>query len=157
MNKESRVCKEHFDKDPYDDVGFLIWQIMKTWQRGKHKLLDEFGLTGSQMEILSAAFHLSQSEEEVTQIAISNLTTVDPMTTSTILRNLQKKDLINRKSSETDTRARVVEITDEGEELFLRAVTKVKSSTDEILKEIDEVALKTQLRSLLEVINKLSN
>lgn len=143
-------------EDPYNDIGFLIWQIMKAWQRGKHRTLDEFDITGSQMEILSAVYHLSESEQEVTQIAISNMTNVDPMTTSTILRNLQKKKLIDRKLSKTDTRARIVEITDEGVELLLKAMSKVKASTELLLKEIDQEALKEQLRSLLNVITKLN-
>ena len=143
--------------NPYNDLGFLIWQIMKSWQRGKHKLLDEFGLTGSQMEVLSAVYHLSQTEQEVTQIAISNVTNVDPMTTSTILRNLHKKKLINRKASKIDTRARIVEITDDGTALFLKAINKVHQSTDQLLEHMDGDALKTQLRSLLDVLNKLNN
>ncbi len=143
--------------DPYNDLGFLIWQIMKSWQRGKHKLLDEFDLTGSQMEVLSAVYHLGQTEQEVTQIAISNVTNVDPMTTSTILRNLHKKKLIDRKASKIDTRARIVEITDEGVDLFLRAINKVHQSTDALLEHMDGNALKAQLRSLLDVLNKLNN
>lgn len=143
--------------DPYNDLGFLIWQIMKSWQRGKHKLLDEFGLTASQMEILSAVYHLNKTEQEITQIAISNVTNVDPMTTSTILRNLHKKKLINRKASKIDTRARVVEVTDEGRELYLKAINKVHQSTNALLEHMDGNALKEQLRSLLDVLNKLNN
>lgn len=154
MSKSCELCELG---DPYNDLGYLIWQIMKSWQRGKHKLLDEFGLTGSQMEILSAVYHLDQTEQEVTQIAISHITNVDPMTTSTILRNLQKKSLIDRKASKIDTRARVVEITDAGTELFVKAVTKVRRSTDALLEHIDGDALKAQLRSLLDILNKLNN
>lgn len=154
MNKGCEVGKLG---DPYDDLGYLIWQIMKSWQRGKHKLLDEFGLTGSQMEILSAVYHLSQTEQEVTQIAISNVTNVDPMTTSTILRNLHKKKLIDRKASKIDTRARIVEITEDGTTLFFKAINKVHQSTDALLEHIDGDILKEQLRTLLNVLNKLNN
>jgi len=143
-------------ENPTDDIGFLIWQIMKSWQRGKHRLLDEFGITASQMEILSAIYHMGQSGQEVTQIAISNMTNVDPMTTSTILRNLQKKKLIDRKLSKTDTRARVVEVTAEGEDVFFRAMTKVKAATDELFKSVDKDAITEQLRTLLTVMTKLN-
>ncbi len=140
-----------------DEVNFLIWQIMKIWARGKQRLLDEFGLTGSQMEILSAIRHLSKTEPEITQITISNITNIDPMTTSTILRNLQKKKLITRKASKTDTRARVVEITKQGEELLNLASTKITSSTEVIFEKIDRETLKTQLRTLLDVLTELNN
>lgn len=140
-----------------DEVNFLIWQIMKIWTRGKQRLLDEFGLTASQMEILSAIHHLSKTEPEITQITISNITNIDPMTTSTILRNLQKKKLITRKASKTDTRARVVEITKQGEDLLNLASTKITSSTEAIFEKIDRETLKTQLRTLLDVLTELSN
>ena len=140
-----------------DEVNFLIWQIMKIWARGKQRLLDEFGLTGSQMEILSAIRHLNKTEPEITQITISNITNIDPMTTSTILRNLQKKKLITRKASKTDTRARVVEITQQGEELLGLASNKITSSTEAIFEKIDRETLKTQLRTLLDVLTELNN
>jgi len=145
------------DNPAYDDIGFLMWQIMKIWQRGKHRLLDEFGITASQMEILSAVHHLSLTETEVTQIMISNLTSVDPMTTSTILRNLQKKNLINRKSSETDTRARIVEITAEGEGMLIKAKDKITKSTEQLSHSINEKLLKQELRNLLNVLTELNN
>lgn len=145
-----------FPENPYDDLGFLFWQIMKAWQRSKHKLLDEFGITASQMEILSAIHHLSRANEEITQIAIANLTNIDPMTTSTILRNLQKKKLIIRKSSEIDTRARTVEVTDEGYELLVKAVTKIRAASQETFKVVDQEVLKKQLSKLYNVLTELN-
>lgn len=134
------------------DINYLIWQIMKIWLRGKQRLLDEFGLTASQMEILSSIFHLSQVEKDVTQILISTTAHIDPMTTSTILRNLQKKKLITRKSSKTDTRAYSVEITEEGKKLFFSAGKKIHESTETIFNQLDKEALKHQLEVLLKVL-----
>ncbi len=34
-------------EDSNDDIGYLIWKVSKYWQRGKLRLLGEFGLTGS--------------------------------------------------------------------------------------------------------------
>lgn len=80
--------------NPNEDVGYLIWRVSKYWQRGKHKILDEFGLTTSQMELLGAIYHMSIQQIEATQIILSQETEIDPMTTSTILRNLERKGLI---------------------------------------------------------------
>lgn len=145
------------DNASCDDIGFLLWQIMKIWQRGKHRMLDEFGITAPQMEILSSVHHLSITEAEVTQIMISNLTLVDPMTTSTILRNLEKKDLITRKASETDTRARIVEITEEGINLLVKAKEKIKAETEKLSVSINEDILKQELRNLLNILTELNN
>lgn len=142
--------------DPNNDISFLIWRIMKYWQRGKQRLLDEFGITGSQMELLSAICYMSEYKMEVTQIILSQETEIDPMTTSTILRNLQKKGLISRRESTTDTRARIVEVTNEGTALFFRAKAKIEESQEELFKNIDKQGLVTHLRLLLAEMDRLN-
>lgn len=139
-----------------EEIGFLIWKIHKYWQRGKHKLLDEYGLTSPQFELLGAIYHLSKDKVEVTQIVLSQETDIDPMTTSTVLRNLQKKGLIDRKESRTDTRARVVELTEAGNDLFVKAINKVKESQKKLYENIDVAALREQLQILLQEMDKLS-
>ncbi len=138
---------------PENDIGYLIWQITKFWQRGKHKTLDEFGLTGSQMEVLGVIYHL-RNEIEITQISLSQKTKIDPMTIFTILKNLEKKGLITRKGSKTDTRARVVELNDSGWELLNKASEKIKQLQEGLFRNIDKEALRAQLVILLEELNK---
>ncbi|WP_029904638.1 MarR family winged helix-turn-helix transcriptional regulator [Prevotella sp. 10(H)] len=142
--------------NPTEDVGYLIWRVSKYWQRGKHKVLDEFGLTSSQMELLGAIYHMSKHKMEATQIILSQETDIDPMTTSTILRNLEKKGLISRRESETDTRARIVETTPAGEELFEKAIIKLKTEQNRLFKNIDMEGLKTQLSILLQEMDRIS-
>lgn len=142
--------------NPNEEVGYLIWRVSKFWQRGKHKVLDEFGLTSSQMELLGAIYHMSRQQKEATQIVLSQETEIDPMTTSTILRNLERKGLISRRESATDTRARIVELTEAGKELFEKAVAKVKSGQELLFKNIDVEVLKTQLSILLQEMDRLS-
>ncbi|MDL2303503.1 MarR family transcriptional regulator, partial [Dysgonomonas sp. OttesenSCG-928-D17] len=79
-----------------------------------------------------------------------------PMTTSTVLRNLQKKGLISRRESTTDTRARIVELTDDGSELFAKAITKVKEGQDLLFENIDKEQLKQQLQLLLQEMDRLT-
>ncbi len=142
--------------NPNDDIGYLIWRVTKYWQRGKHKLLDEFGLTTAQLELLGAICHMSSHNIEATQIALSQETEIDPMTTSTVLRNLQKKGLISRRESTTDTRARIVELTTDGSELFAKAITKVKEGQDLLFENIDKELLKQQLQILLQEMDRLT-
>lgn len=141
---------------PNDDIGYLIWRVTKFWQRGKHKILDEFGLTSPQLELLGAIYHMSKREIEATQIVLSQETDIDPMTTSTVLRNLQKKGLINRRESTTDTRARIVEMTETGSVLFTKAIIKLKESQNILFENIDKEALTIQLQHLLQEMDKLS-
>ncbi|GAB6011262.1 MarR family winged helix-turn-helix transcriptional regulator [Viscerimonas tarda] len=137
-----------------DDIGCLIWQLTKIWQRGKHRNMGEFGITGSQMEVLGAIKKL-QDEVEITQIILSQETNIDPMTVSTILKNLQKKGLITRKESKVDTRARIVELTDMGNVLICKAFLKFQKMQEALFKRIDKDVLRDQLKLLLSELNKL--
>jgi DNA-binding MarR family transcriptional regulator len=63
----------------------------------------------------------------VTQIVLSAHTKIDPMTTSTVLRTLQKKGFIKRQEHLTDTRAKMVELTEEGKTIIKQAVILVEA------------------------------
>lgn len=144
-------------RDPTGDISYLLWRISKFWQRAKFKVLDEFNLTVPQMEILGAIYHMTVNNMNISQIIISQETEIDPMTTSTILKNLEKKGLVKRKENKIDTRARIVEITEAGEQLFLKAVTKAREEQDKVFAEIDKKAMTTQLQILLEKLEKFKN
>lgn len=145
-------------EDPFgDELNLLIRKVIKIWVRISQKSLEEFGLTPSQMQMMGAIIHLWLEKTESTQIILSQESNIDPMTTSTILRNLQKKGLITRKESETDTRARVVELTDEGLKLFKKAMAKIKLLYDKmVIEEINKEELKMKLNVLYDKLNKLN-
>ena len=73
------------------------------------------------------------------------------MTTSQVVRALQSKDLITREEHKTDTRAKVVAITDKGAELISQAVAKVEAFDDEFFSilENEQLSFNAQLHKLL--------
>lgn len=77
------------------------------------------------------------------------------MTTSTILRNLEKKKLILRKYSEVDTRARIIELTASGEEILKKAYLKAESIQDFIYKEFDRDQIISDMKLLLDIFERL--
>lgn len=110
-----------------DSTGFLLWQVTNLWQREIKKALAPFGITHSQFVILASIHWMTLHKTEVTQIALSAHTKIDPMTTSTVLRTLQEKKLVQREEHATDTRAKVVVLTDAGKKLIKQAVVAVES------------------------------
>lgn len=143
--------KKKLLKPDEDDIGYLLWTILRLWQRERQKYLEKFDTTVSQMELLGGVYYLNniQEEEEVTQIILSQQTGIDPMTTSTILRNLEKKGLVIRKASKTDTRARIVETTDKGEGLLFSVIEDMKQAQSKVLKNINVEIIKEELKKLL--------
>lgn len=65
--------------------------------------------------IRSIGAYLHQHVENVTQKMISSHSEIDTMTTSQILKLLEKKNLIQRKLHPTDTRPNIIELLPEGE------------------------------------------
>jgi DNA-binding MarR family transcriptional regulator len=109
-----------------ESSGFLLWQVTNLWQREIKKALEEFGLTHSQYVLLASIHWLTLHNQEVTQIVLSNHTKIDPMTTSTVLRTLQKKGFLHRKEHLTDTRAKTVGLTKEGIKIIKMSVVAVE-------------------------------
>lgn len=109
-----------------ESTGFLLWQVTSLWQREIAKTLLEFDLTHSQFVLLTSLYWLNLQNRDVTQIVLSNHTKIDPMTTSTVLRTLQKKGMLQRQEHLSDTRAKNVMLTELGESIIKKAVVAVE-------------------------------
>lgn len=110
-----------------ESTGFLLWQVTNLWQREIKKALEQYNLTHSQFVLMTSIHWLTLQKQEVTQIILSEHTKIDPMTTSTVLRTLQKKGFIKREEHLTDTRAKTVYLTEEGKEIIKKAVITVEA------------------------------
>lgn len=111
---------------PKESSGFLLWQVTNLWQREIKKSLEQYGITHSQFVLMASIHWLTLHKQEVTQIVLSNHTKIDPMTTSTVLRTLQQKALLQRQEHSTDTRAKTVVLTESGKEIIKKAVVTVE-------------------------------
>jgi MarR family transcriptional regulator, organic hydroperoxide resistance regulator len=110
-----------------DSSGFLLWQVTNLWQREIKKALIPFDLTHSQFVLMASIHWLTLQKQDVTQILLSAHTKIDPMTTSTVLRTLQTKGLLQRQEHLTDTRAKTVALTDEGKKTVKQAIKTVEA------------------------------
>jgi len=136
-------------------VNDLMWQIIRQLIKCKKHILDQFGLTCSQFEILSALYQYTKTKEEIIQIDLSEKTQIDPMTTSTILRNLQKKGMVTRNRSLINTRTVIVGLTPKGRSLHKSALDKICELNNFIYQNTNEKLLMSQLLILSDKINKL--
>lgn len=110
-----------------DSTGFLLWQATAAWQRAIRKTLDPFGLTHTQFVLLASVQWLALQKRDVTQVLLAAHANMDPMTTSTVLRTLQAKGLLQRSEHAADTRAKSVALTEEGAQTAKRAVRAVEA------------------------------
>ncbi|HED05871.1 MAG TPA: MarR family transcriptional regulator [Ignavibacteria bacterium] len=138
-------------KQPHKSTGFLLWQVNNLWQREINKVLKEFYLTHTQFVVLAGTYLLSLKNDNLMQIMIAEHLKIDPMTTSNVLRTLLKKGLIDRIEHETDTRAKIIKITKNGDEILKKAIEKVKNFDKDFFNRIiNKKAFKQELVRLLD-------
>src|SRR5690606_32780398 len=85
-------------------------------------------LTQTQFVLLAALGWLSKKNDYVTQIDIANQGNADRMMVSKVLRTLQEKEFITRHEHPTDTRAKVIKLTDSGSIVLQKALTAVEEA-----------------------------
>lgn len=115
-------------KSPNDSPGYLLGQVTMLWQRKIKKVLDPLDLTQTQFVLLAAIGWLSKSNNAVTQVDIANQSNTDRMMVSKVLRTLEKKEFIERQEHATDTRAKVINLTDQGAEVLQKALITVEKT-----------------------------
>jgi MarR family transcriptional regulator, organic hydroperoxide resistance regulator len=112
---------------PAESPGFLLWKISNAWQRRQRKALEPYGLTHSQFVVLATATWFGASET-LTQSRISQLSGIDPMTTSQVLRTLESASLIQRVDHPKDPRAKSIMVTRAGRDLARKAIVVVEET-----------------------------
>jgi len=117
----------HF-KNPNDSPGYLLGQLTMLWQRKQKKVLDPLDLTQTQFVLLAALGWLSKKNSAVTQVDIANQSNADRMMVSKVLRTLEDKGFITRQEHETDTRAKTIRLTSEGELVLQKAIIEIESA-----------------------------
>jgi DNA-binding MarR family transcriptional regulator len=123
----SEKIEFHF-KSPNDSPGYLLGQIMILWQRKQKRVLDPLDLTQTQFILLAALAWLSRESDTVTQIDIANQGNADRMMVSKVLRTLEDKKFITRHEHPTDTRAKTIRFTAEGEIVFRKALISIENA-----------------------------
>jgi DNA-binding MarR family transcriptional regulator len=117
----------HF-KSPNDSPGYLLGQVTMLWQRKQKKVLDPLDLTHTQFVLLAALGWLSKQNKTVTQVDIANQSNADRMMVSKVLRTLEEKGFITRQEHQTDTRAKTIRLTTNGEVVLQKAIIEVENA-----------------------------
>ncbi|MEJ2544249.1 MAG: MarR family transcriptional regulator [Calditrichaceae bacterium] len=111
---------------PEESPGYLLWQLNMLWQRKIKRELDKIDITHTQFVLLATLAWLEKEKEDVTQTEIASHSKTDRMMVSKVLRTLQRKGYLTRTEHETDTRAKVIKLTDKGRDLVQKALKIVE-------------------------------
>jgi len=136
---------------PGESPGFLLWRVSNAWQRQQRAALAPLGLTHSQFVILACTTWFGD-KEPLSQVRIGELTGVDPMTTSQIVRSLEKLKYLTRRPHPDDPRAKLIAATSAGRALAQKAVVVVEQTDAAFFKPVAGSA--RDLVKLLQTLNK---
>jgi DNA-binding MarR family transcriptional regulator len=111
MKMEENVLNE--DK-PEDSTGYLLWQISNLRQRELNIALSDIDLTYPQFVILAGISWLKQDNTIVNQVQLIKFTKMDKSVISSVLKLLEKKEIVIRKTDPKDTRAKTLDLSKRG-------------------------------------------
>jgi MarR family transcriptional regulator, organic hydroperoxide resistance regulator len=114
---------------PDDSPGFLLWQVANGWQRHQRQALEEIGLTHVQFVLLAGLGWLKHDNgTPITQATLARHSRVDEMMTSQVIRSLERRGAVVRQAHPSDTRAKTLALTVEGDDLLQKAVPFVEQA-----------------------------
>ncbi|MBC9785531.1 winged helix-turn-helix transcriptional regulator [Heliobacterium chlorum] len=119
-----------YKDDSSKSPGLLFIRAYNNWHTQVRKALQPIGLTHPQFVVLAVIAYLQSRYEHVTQVMISTHSDIDVMTTSQILKILEKKKFIQKKPHPNDTRANIVELLEEGKRKVATALPIVEGIDD---------------------------
>ena len=143
-------------KRPEDSPGYLLGQLTMLWQRKQKRVLDPLDLTQTQFALLCALAWLSRESDKVTQVDIANQGNADRMMVSKVLRTLEEKKFITREEHPTDTRAKTIKLTSDGETVLQKAIISVETADLDFFYKLgtDLTTFNSKMAALIELNTK---
>lgn len=129
---------------------FLLRSLAHQMKNYADRRLDDFGITQEQSHTLGYIYR--HQEKGISQKDIMKTFDRKGSTVSSILKNLEKRDLVYRKLNPEDTRSKILKLTDEGITL-VESFTKVFDEIEERMilnfAEEDKIKLKEYLEQMM--------
>ena len=118
------------------NAGRLLKQINDQLEKNANNNLREIGLTVSQLNVLR---HLNHAEDgRLTMKEVEKKLHVAQSTATGIAMRLELKGLITARGDESDHRIKVIEITEEGRSVCLKAKSFIIETETRLLNALDE-------------------
>lgn len=135
------------ESGPMLSPGFWLHHAALAWRAELDTRLRPLGLTHTQFMLLAAAGWLEHLGGPPTQQEVAEQAGADRMMTSKVVRTLQERGLVLRRSHESDARALRLSLTPAGRELAGRA-TAIAREVDALFFGSDAASIRALLRAV---------
>jgi MarR family transcriptional regulator, organic hydroperoxide resistance regulator len=102
------------DTEMRGNVGFLIWRVAMRWRASMDRALAPLGLTHAQYSVLAPLYGMSRAGARPSQRQLADLTGLDVVYVSKLVRALEREGFVNRSASTIDPRAVELSLTERG-------------------------------------------
>ena len=111
-------------------LGHLIKLVGMSYEATKNSLLEEFGITASQMELLD---YINDCDEHTsTQKEVTEYLRASYATVSGLIKRLVEKDLLERVKCEGDRRSNTIKLTEQALPLVEACKIELQTIDDEL-------------------------
>jgi len=138
-------------KQPGESPGFLLWHATLRWQRAIADALAPLDLTHVQFVLLASAWWMNHQGGHPSQVELATFAGTDVKMTSQVVRSLERKGLLERKTDPSDARALRLDVTPRGARLAPRAIDVVESVDTAFFNGVREAEALRLLRALIGV------
>ncbi|HTK97107.1 MAG TPA: MarR family transcriptional regulator [Pseudomonadales bacterium] len=132
--------------------GFLVSDVSRMLRENFRTTTPELGLTLAQARVL---VHLSRNEG-ISQVALSALLEIQPITLLRQIDRLEKAGLIERRAHPSDRRAQQLYLTPRSQPLLKKIFDKGAQRQDQVMAGLDEAEREQLMSSLLRIKANLS-
>lgn len=136
------------------NAGFLIWRVSMGWRAAMDRVLEPLGLTQAQYAVLAPLYGMSRSGARPSQRELADLTGLDAVYISKLVRALERAGFVERSASTVDTRAVELTLTDRGMATVQAAMPLVVRLRDELSKPLGGIDGE-RTRQLAEMLGEL--
>jgi DNA-binding MarR family transcriptional regulator len=96
------------------NVGYLIWRLSMRWRATMDAALAPHGLTQAQYSVLAPLYGMTRSGARPSQRELADLTGLDAVYVSKLVRALEREGFVAREVSAADPRAVELSLTEQG-------------------------------------------
>lgn len=125
INASRQIASEF--ESPNQNPGFLLWRVSSAWQRQIKKALKPLGLTHAQFVLLASLGWL-ELQMQVNQTKLAGHIGADVMTTSSLVRSLEKRGLLTRNAQDQNARANILHLTKDGLAMVQQSIPLVEAA-----------------------------
>lgn len=107
-------------------TGALVWHLAMRWRTSVDRAVAPFGLTHAQYSALASLSAMTRKGLNPSQRDLADYTDLDPIYVSKLVRGLEAKGLVVRRTDLADTRIVRLALTDTGTNVVGEAMTVVR-------------------------------